>query len=90
MTPEGREVYAETERRRRYGLEPAIFDVMLTAQDGRCAVCAVLMTPPHVDHCHKTGRIRGLLCGGCNVAAGRLNDDPVRAQALSDYLKKAA
>lgn len=40
----------------------------------------------HIDHDHATGAYRGQLCPGCNVAAGYLRDDPVRATALAAYL----
>lgn len=54
--------------RKAYGLTPEQYDDMLRAQGGVCAICK---KPPkgnrlHVDHCHETGRIRGLLCVSCN------------------------
>lgn len=72
--------YAERQReahlRRAYGITRADFDQMLAAQNGRCAMPFCGATEPrgpgtwHVDHCHTTGRIRGLLCSPCNIRLG--------------------
>jgi hypothetical protein len=47
-----------------YGVSKKLWDIILTTQGGTCALCPVY--PRNVDHCHKTGRIRGLLCDSCN------------------------
>ncbi len=62
----------------KYGLTLEQYDDMLDRQGGGCAICD---EPPgdtalHVDHCHDTGRIRGLLCFRCNSALGNLRHDP--------------
>ncbi len=41
----------------------------------------------NTDHCHKTGKVRGILCRGCNQALGSLRDDPVRARRAAEYLE---
>lgn len=57
----------------KYGLTPERFEEMLTAQEGKCAICR---RPPRpgkpfsIDHDHETGRVRGLLCQFCNVMLG--------------------
>ena len=65
----------------RYGITKADYDVMFKAQGGCCAICG---KEPRdntgnmrlvVDHCHTTGKIRGLLCKLCNCSIGFLNDD---------------
>lgn len=42
----------------------------------------------HIDHDHQTGRVRGALCHGCNLALGNVEDDPERLRALADYLER--
>jgi ferredoxin-like protein FixX len=73
----------------RYGITQQQYDSMLTGQGGGCAICGGLIGDGkdlHVDHCHKSGRVRGLLCYKCNTAIGMLNDDPAQALRLADYL----
>ena len=54
---------------------------------GLCDSCG--MEPAtDVDHCHARNVYRGFLCGGCNRAAGMLRDNPARADALAEYLRK--
>lgn len=55
----------------RYGLTQEQFDKLLATQEGRCAICGdPFNRTPHVDHCHTTGRVRGLLCAPCNTGLG--------------------
>ena len=68
------------------------FDEMLAAQGGQCAACKTdeFVGPgkrPHVDHDHKTGAVRGLVCVRCNVILGMAQDDPARLQACIRYLE---
>jgi hypothetical protein len=56
---------------RRYGITPEQLAKMVAAQGGCCAICGnPFATTPHVDHCHRTGRNRGLLCFTCNIRLG--------------------
>ncbi|MFJ4582916.1 endonuclease VII domain-containing protein [Streptomyces echinatus] len=72
--------------RRSYGLTEAERDAMVVSQRGLCAIC--LDGPPeHVDHCHKTGRVRGVLCFNCNSAIGKLRDDPDVGRRAVAYLE---
>lgn len=66
---------------KRYGITINQYDKMLAEQGGACALCGA-STPGgrwsrfSVDHCHETGRVRGLLCYGCNSSLGALGDTP--------------
>lgn len=77
-----------------YGLPLGEYDKMLAAQNGVCAICHKPSTNGrgalHVDHCHQSGRIRGLLCHGCNVSVGHFNHDPNILRAAIDYLSTEA
>lgn len=51
-----------------------------------CEVCG--NNPVVIDHCHSSGKVRGLLCNKCNQALGSLNDDPNIIYKLGDYMRK--
>lgn len=77
--------------KRRYGISFVEYDALLTSQAGGCAIC--LTTTPGgrwatlgIDHCHRTGIVRGLLCNRCNEMLGRYNDDHNLFQRAADYL----
>ena len=73
---------------RKFGLTLEQYERMLTQQDGRCAICKEIPERICVDHCHRTGAVRGLLCSGCNTALGLLKEDLLRIYALADYIKE--
>jgi len=69
----------DSARRRKYGLTPEQFSDLLALQDYRCAVCQSKFVLEgkerrfiHLDHCHDTKQIRGLLCPYCNAAEGHI------------------
>lgn len=70
------------------------YQEILARQNGLCAVCRNLHVGRgsrlHVDHCHETGRVRGLLCGNCNTAIGLLKEDPALFEAAVRYLTDTA
>ena len=73
--------------KRLYGLTDAQYESILAEQDGRCACCGrVPDLEPRVDHDHKTGDVRGILCHKCNVGIGLLGDTEDRVQLAVDYL----
>jgi hypothetical protein len=81
---------------RTYGITPADYDRMLAEQGGGCAICGATPTAQrakyktflHVDHCHDTGAVRGLLCGEHNLLIGRFNDDPALLRKAADYIER--
>lgn len=78
---------------KQYGLTPERFDAMLADQGGGCAVCRAPVADargyrPHVDHCHDSGRVRGLLCGRCNRSIGMMGDDPQLLRDAAAYLER--
>ena len=63
---------------------------MLGAQNGRCAICGRPETEAGglaVDHCHATGKVRGLLCTLCNTALGKFRDRTDILRAAIRYLE---
>ena len=64
------------------------FDQMLMEQNGLCAICMMQMVEPNLDHDHKTGKARGLLCMKCNRGLGCFRDDPGALLAASKYLSR--
>lgn len=71
-----------------YNLTLDDYETMFTFQQGKCAICS---RPPkstlHIDHDHKTGMVRGLLCWHCNVLLGKSKDNVDRLAAAVRYLQ---
>ena len=81
---------------RKYGLSIGQWQAMLNEQRGRCASCRFVFTndskytKPHVDHCHRTGKVRGLICSPCNLTLGTVGESIDRLQGLIRYLRRSA
>lgn len=70
-----------------YGMTIEDYDKMFIAQGGRCAACGKEFEKNLcVDHDHKTGKVRGLLCSNCNLVLGLVEDEPERLAKLQKYL----
>lgn len=81
----GREQYLK----RLYGISTAEYIKRAEEQDGRCAICGNLpgKRPLSVDHDHRKGNVRGLLCWKCNLGIGNFDDDISRLEKAIEYLK---
>lgn len=77
-----------------YNLSLEEFNKMFEGQEGRCKICkrhqSELNKNLHVDHCHKTGKVRGLLCYRCNSALGFINDNTEILQGMIKYLENGS
>lgn len=77
----------------RYGITLVQYNEILKNQNGVCAVCKGTCTGRarnlHLDHCHTTGKVRGILCNYCNLAIGSARDNPKILRALATYLEGA-
>lgn len=77
----------------RYGITIEEYNSMLKNQNGRCKICSTLETGRKlsarlsVDHCHKTGKVRGLLCFHCNSGLGKFKDNPKVLENAIQYLE---
>lgn len=75
-----------------YGITLDNYYELFEEQNGCCAICSknqlTLKRSLHIDHCHKTKEIRGLLCQHCNTLLGFANDDVNLLQAAINYLSK--
>lgn len=81
----------ESRLRKAYGLEPEDFERLRLDQQNRCAICKKSFSKvPNVDHCHTTGKVRGLLCRDCNIGIGLLNDSAKLLRAAARYLENSA
>ena len=82
----------------RYKISQEDYDLMLSKQDNKCGICGNFETATHnktkqiqklaVDHCHITGRVRGLLCQACNRGIAKFHDNILNLANAIKYLSK--
>lgn len=95
--------YRNKHMKRQYGITLFRYRKLYEEQQHCCIICKSpvdfdgsdlkkgehrLPTQPCIDHCHTTGRVRGILCFHCNTALGHVNDDPLILKRMIDYLGK--
>ena len=74
-----------------YGLSKEDRDTLFKAQENKCAICKSETSGRpgfSIDHDHKTGFVRGILCNTCNLILGRINDNTSILESMILYLKK--
>ena len=74
--------------KKKYGLEKEDYESIFNKQNSSCAICKSLLNDKntHVDHCHSTKKVRGLLCSKCNQGIGLFNEDVENLKNAVDYL----
>lgn len=83
--------------KKKYGIDTSEWNKLYVEQNGLCFICegeGFVMRDCHeaklmVDHCHSTGKVRGLLCHNCNRALGLLQDDLKSLSRAIQYLERA-
>lgn len=83
--------------KREYGLDWETYLEMYERQSGSCAICRTpiglfrgdetALPVPHVDHCHSTEKVRGLLCPACNKGLGHFKDNATVLRLAIEYLE---
>lgn len=91
--PENKITKRTSTLKRKYGLDYKVYQELLVQQDFSCLICTKKLVEfgekavtPHVDHCHTTGIVRGILCCYCNSLLGRFKDDITLFQNAIKYL----
>lgn len=98
--PAVQEGYRRRRMTRLFGITPSDWDVMFEAQNGCCAICQRTEAASRghkgnkhkrrlaIDHCHETGKVRGLLCSRCNLVLGWIENKELFARIMA-YLHKS-
>lgn len=89
--------HAREQSLKKYGITLAQYDQMIVDQNNCCKICdkefiktsSEHRNPINVDHCHNTGKVRGLLCSKCNTALGNFNDNEDILLKAIEYLKNS-
>lgn len=88
---ENRETIRRARNASRYGITLEEYDALFVIQGGVCALCGEPSDSERrllsVDHCHDTGKVRGLLCSSCNMGIGIFNDDIESLEKAIAYLR---
>src|SRR5260370_22694006 len=78
-------------RKRKYGISEQEYQKLLKSQKSKCAICSssLKIQQPALDHCHKTHKIRGILCHPCNLGIGFLKDNILLLKSALKYLQSS-
>ncbi|WP_428993485.1 endonuclease VII domain-containing protein [Rhodanobacter glycinis] len=81
--------FRDWQRINKYGVTPEDASAMRASQNGKCPGCLRELSEHKecVDHCHTTGKVRGLLCDDCNVSLGRLRDSAETLRRLANHIE---
>lgn len=89
------EKYAEVKKKwwlkNTYGLTLDQYNEILKSQNYQCALCGLELKvdkQTHIDHCHETNKIRGILCNHCNLGIGHLRHDPALIRKAALYCEQ--
>lgn len=77
---------------KKYRISPEDYTTMLSSQGGVCAVCGGVNPSGRrlaIDHCHSTGKVRGLLCTNCNLICGHAGDSTEILEGVIKYLRNS-
>lgn len=69
----------------KYGISEEEYETLINKFNGKCHLCKK-KNATDIDHCHKTNKVRGVLCSGCNTSLGKLGDTVESLQKAVDYL----
>lgn len=81
-----KEYYKSTFRFTRRGIDLVEYTEKMNKQHSKCPICNIELTDPCIDHCHKTGKVRGILCRTCNLALGQFKDSREVLENAIKYL----
>lgn len=93
-SPNGkRQSYRYAHIKAKYGLDADRYEAMIEEQNNKCYICNNEFEDYkdkriHADHCHTTGKVRGLLCGYCNKGLGFFGDNIERLERAIQYMKQ--
>ncbi len=80
-----------TRKLKKYGITIQEYNNLILEQKGRCLICGrhqdEFKKKLAIDHCHETGKVRGLLCGDCNIMLGMCDDDYNILSVAIEYLE---
>lgn len=92
LNPKERKQYNKTyQLKSLYGLTNEKYEILKASQKSNCAICQENLDDgfgTHVDHCHKTNVVRGILCRKCNLGLGHFKDNADILKSAVKYLKK--